>query len=245
LKRLALRRGLERIGLQDHDLYVRLGGPFCVQGNSDTRVVEYPWAYHATALDRGMRIVEVGGGLSGFQFTLSRAGCSVVNVDPGGEDQEYWQLTRRLDSDTMARLNRVFDTDVELRGVTLDQAGIADESVDRVFSISTIEHIPEAELPSVAEEIGRILKPDGRCVLTIDLFLDLQPFTTRAENRYGRNADVRAFVAASGLRLLEGDPRELLGFDEFDADQIMRNLGDYFIGSGYPVCAQALVLEKA
>jgi 2-polyprenyl-3-methyl-5-hydroxy-6-metoxy-1,4-benzoquinol methylase len=244
LKHLIAKRVLDGMRLSDADVSRRIAGPFSLQGNSDTRRVEYPWAYFATPLRSGLRVVEVGGALSGFQFALSKAGCDVVNVDPGEEDQEYWELSLRLNSDSMARLNRVFGTSVELRGSTLQDARFPEESVDRVFSISTIEHVPEADLGELSREIGRILKPGGLCVLTIDLFLDLVPFTSKAQNYYGRNADVRALVEASGLRLAEGTPAELFGYDEFHALDIQTDLGQYFLGSGYPVCAQALVLEK-
>jgi len=244
LKRQVLRRSFERLGRTRGDAYLKLGGPFSLQGNNDTRLVEYPWAFSATALGEGVEVVEIGGALSGLQFVLSRTGCHVVNVDPGEDDVSYWALTLPLDPTTMARLNRVFGTDVELRKTVLQDAGIADRSVDRVFSISAIEHIPAEELPDLARHIARILRPGGQCVLTIDLFLDLAPFTTKQQNFYGRNADVRAFVEDSGLELVVGAPEELHGYDEFDPQSILSRLGEFFIGSGYPVCAQACVLEK-
>ncbi len=51
----------------------RLFGAFAFQpGNSDTRTFEYPWAYFASELEPGMRAVDLGGSLAGFQF---RARC--------------------------------------------------------------------------------------------------------------------------------------------------------------------------
>src|SRR6187551_2265625 len=57
----------------------RLLGPFSTQTNNTFRAFEYPWAYHAASLEPGQRVLEIGGGLSGFQFVLSRMGCHVVN----------------------------------------------------------------------------------------------------------------------------------------------------------------------
>ncbi|MEY2420247.1 MAG: hypothetical protein QOI95_314 [Acidimicrobiaceae bacterium] len=238
------RKALTRVGLGQSDLAIRVGGPFCVQGNSNTREVEYPWAYFESRLEPGLEVVELGGALAGFQFVLSKQGCHVMNVDPGEEDQAYWELAIRLDDDTMARLNRLFRTDVVLVGSTLAQARLASNSVDRVISISTIEHILPSHLPDLGKEIGRVLRPGGLCVLTIDMFLDLQPFTDKLENPYGRNIDVRALVDATGLELVMGDRSELLGFDDCDPNGILRNLGEFYMGYGYPVCAQALVLAK-
>jgi SAM-dependent methyltransferase len=243
LKRLALRKVLRRLGLADHDVSLRLGGPFALQGNNDTRTVEYPWAFAATPLGPGLDVVEIGGALSGFQFALAKAGCRVVNVDPG-DDDEYWGLSLPMNRQTMGRLNRVFRTDVDLRVTTIQSAGLGDASADRVFSISVVEHFPEQELAALAREIHRVLRPGGMCVLTIDLFLDLDPFTSKQSNEYGRNTNVRELVEATGLELIVGDRAELVGYDEFDAQSILMNLSEYYIGSGYPVCAQALVLAK-
>jgi hypothetical protein len=57
-------------------------GVFGFQGNNDTRTFEYPWAYYAAEAKPNSRILEIGGGMSGFQFTLALAGSKVVNVDP-------------------------------------------------------------------------------------------------------------------------------------------------------------------
>lgn len=238
------RRVLDRWGAGHSDLALRAGGPFSIQGNNDTRVVEYPWVYFEASPARGLDIVEIGGALSGFQFVLSKSGCKVTNVDPGEQDQAYWELAVRLNGATMQRLNRLFGTTVELRGCSLKEAELPAASVDRVISISTIEHISPDQLPDLAREIARILRPGGLCILTIDLFLDLVPFTDKEENVYGRNIDVRSLVEASGLRLVKGDTSQLVGFDDCDPIGILRDLGEYFIGTGYPVCAQALVLEK-
>jgi SAM-dependent methyltransferase len=223
---------------------MRIGGPFSNQGNNDTRAVEYPWAYFEASPSPGLAVVEIGGALSGFQFVLSRSGCRVTNIDPGEQDQDYWELALRLNDVTMQRLNRVFGTDVQFLGCTLQEAALPIASVDRVISISTIEHIPPEQLPDLAREMARILRPGGFCILTIDLFLDLAPFTDKEQNAYGRNIDVRSLVDASGLTLVKGDTSRLVGFDDCDPIGILRDLGEYFIGTGYPVCAQALVLEK-
>src|SRR5688572_30945979 len=63
----------------------RLVGCFGFQGNNTTRAYEYPWAFHAVGPRPGLKVLEIGGSLSGFQFALSQAGCEVVNVDPGDE----------------------------------------------------------------------------------------------------------------------------------------------------------------
>jgi SAM-dependent methyltransferase len=222
------------------DRFPKLGGPFAFQANSETRIYEYPWAFFAAPVECGISVVEIGGGLSGFQFVLSKSGARVINVDPGESASGIgWPCDRA----TIARLNRAFGTDVRLENTTLAEAQLADESVDRVYSISTIEHIPVSEDRALASEIRRVLRPGGKVVLTIDLFLNLVPFTAREKNRYGWNIDVSAFVGALGFEKIFGDERELNGYPSFDAQYVLSELSELLYGT-YPACAQLLILEK-
>lgn len=219
----------------------RVVGPFGFQpDNSNTRRFEYPWAYHAVPLKPGMRAVEIGGSLAGLQFVLAKDGVKVVNVDPGERAAHGWPVNQ----DSIARLNRAFGTDVELCNCYIEEAGLADGEVDLVYSISTIEHIPIELLPSILTEVNRILAPGGRFVLTVDLFLDLEPFSYETENITGRNVDVRWLVEMSGLELEQGERSELYGYPEFDPKRIMGNLFTFEYGHYYPGLAQALVLVK-
>lgn len=219
----------------------RLTGPFAFHpDNSVTRAFEYPWAFHATPLDAGMVAVDVGGSLGGLQFVLARSGLRVINVDPSDEAANGWPVHHR----TIARLNRAFKTDVRLERCFLQDAPIDAESVDRVFSISTLEHIPPAEIDSLMASVAKILKPGGQCVFTVDLFVDLEPFTAKASNRSGTNLNIAALVEASGLELTAGDRAELNGYPEFDPQRILANLPDYLYGAVDPNLAQAFVLTK-
>lgn len=221
--------------------FPRLVGPFGFQpDNSVTRRFEYPWAFHAVGLSPGMRAVELGGSLAGLQFVVATAGVKVVNVDPGEQAAVGWPVNQ----ESVHRLNRAFGTDVELRNCFLEEASLESESFDVVYSISTIEHIPIELLPSILAEVRRILVPGGRCVLTVDLFLDLEPFSYETSNVTGANVNIRWLVEQSGLKLEQGDRSELYGFPEFDPKRVMGNLFSYEYGNFYPSLAQALVLIK-
>lgn len=218
----------------------RLQGPFSIQTNNTFRTFEYPWAFHAARLTRGMRVLEVGGGLSGFQFILDRAGCQVVNVDPGMEAQGVgWPC----DPESMDRLNRYFGTAVELRNTTLDRAALEPASFDRAFSISVLEHLPAEELATSMQEVFRCLKPGGLFVITLDLFLDVAPFAEPRTNKYGSNVSVAWLLDQAPFELHEGIPRELHGLDGFSPEGVRADLSKYLMGS-YPALAQCLVLKK-
>lgn len=216
-----------------------LKGMFGFQVNNDTRAFEYPWAFFAAEPAPGARVLEVGGGMSGFQFVLSKAGASVVNVDPGMDD-----IGGRVQEDFFRRANQKYGTDVQLIERAIADADLALESFDAVYSISVVEHIPRAELDRSMEKIGQLLKPGGRFILTLDLFLDLVPFSRKESNKYGTNASVKNLVEASGLDLEFGVSEELYGFSQFDPARVMERLPELFIGTRYPTLIQCVVMRK-
>ena len=217
-----------------------LRGMFAIQPNNATRAYEYPWVFDACRVARGMRVLEIGGGLSGFQFVLDRSGADVTNVDPGeAAHGRGWPV----DEHSIARLNRVFGTSIELRNTFLQDAGLESASFDRVISVSTIEHIPESELPSLMSEVVRLLKPGGMFVATVDLFLNVQPFTTRERNEFGTNISVADLIEPHGLELVAGAREELHGYKEFSPGAVQSRLENYLLGS-YPALIQTLVAKK-
>lgn len=214
-------------------------GIFGFQGNNDTRRFEYPWAYHAVDIRRGMNVLEVGGGMSGFQFVLAKSGAKVVNVDPGMDD-----IGGHVTKDFIARANAKLGTNVTLLKEYIANASLQDGTFDVAYSVSVIEHIPVSHIDESMARIGRLLAAGGRLVMTVDLFLDLQPFSRKLENRFGTNMSIRRLVEASGLQLELGDPHQLYGFDEFDPQRVMEKLPDLLIGTGYPTLVQCAVLRK-
>ena len=215
----------------------RSRGPFAWQTNNSIRIFEYPWAYHAIRRQGShLRVLEVGGGLSGLQFVLGAEGDSMINVDPG-QSEHGWNYEAELHR----RLCKALKAPVQLFDKKIDSLEGPPYSFDVVLSVSALEHFPDADLAILASAIRRLLKPDGIVVMTIDLFLDLRPFSQREQNEYGRNLDIREFLNMAGLRLIDGNPAELLGFPEFNPTEIMGNLGTYLIGEGYPALSQCVV----
>jgi Methyltransferase domain len=219
---------------------IRATGPFGRQRNSSTRSFEYPWAFETIRPEARLEVVEMGGGLSGLQFVLAREGCRVTNVDPG----EPGAGGRAFGTGDIEQLNRIFGTSVRHVPARIVDAGLPESRFDRVVSLSVLEHLEPGEALASLRAAAACLRVGGLCVLTLDLFLNLRPFTSRESNPWGRNLDVRALVEGSGLKLVAGRRGELLGYPEFDADAVQSHLEDYWMGR-YPVLAQCLVLEKA
>jgi SAM-dependent methyltransferase len=216
----------------------RLRGPFALQPNNSIRTFEYPWAFHAAELRPGMAVLEVGGGLAGFQFVLDQTGCKVVNIDPGMKS-EGWPC----DQASMAKLNRRFGTNVELRNTTIENAGLQAGQFDRAFCISVIEHLSDESALSVMKHVHGALKPGGLFVLTADLFLNTSPFCSRLTNDFGMNQNLRKLIDEKLWQIQAGERNCLHGFPEFNADFILSNLEKFLIGS-YPALAQCVVLKR-
>jgi ubiquinone/menaquinone biosynthesis C-methylase UbiE len=217
----------------------QLRGPFSIQLNNTTREFEYPWAFESARPKPGMRVVDLGGSLCGFQFALDQSGCQVVNVDPGMESQGW-----PCDPASMKKLNSLFGTHVELRNTTVENANLENSSIDCAFSISVLEHLTDTDIATAMKHVYRSLKPGGLFILTTDLFLNLHPFCSRTSNEFGRNQNVRWMIELEHWELVQGCRHELFGFESFNTDAILSNLEKYLIGRYYPVMVQCFVLKK-
>ena len=220
---------------------IQLGGLYSFQPNNTTREFEYPWAHAQLQGAKNADILEIGGGLSGFQFTLAKLGHKMTNLDPGlAARGKGWTVN----NDAMATLNKKFGTSVTLKNCFIEEANLADESFDYVMSISTIEHIPEPDIETILSHVKRVLRPGGKFILTLDLFLDVEPFTKVSTNKYGKNVSAEWLVNKSGLELEHGVTSELFGFSDFSHEAIEDNLERYLVGRGYPALVQTMVLTK-
>jgi SAM-dependent methyltransferase len=214
-------------------------GLFSAQPNNSTRRFEYPWAYFYADLHPPMRVLEIGGALSGFQFVLSREGHRVDNVDPGVEVFGF-----KITPGSVDALNLTFGTDVNVMICEIEKAALQANGYDRAFSLSVLEHLDSDVVAAVMRKVYEALKPGGLFILTVDLFLDLVPFTRREANQWGRNVPIPSLIDPARFEMVHGAREELYGFPEFDAQAILANAHQYFIGRNYPTLIQTLVLKR-
>lgn len=133
--------------------------------HAPTRLWEYPFAFHhlKTIIDNGSRgrltAVDFGSGATFFPFSVARLGYDVLAVD--GDPRA---------TESLAVAKRTLDTNPGTVKTILSDARettIPSESVDAVYCISVLEHIPDFTL--VLKEIYRILAPTGFLILTVDV----------------------------------------------------------------------------
>ena len=113
----------------------------------------------------------------------------------------------------------------------LHRSSLAESQVggkfDAIFSVSTIEHMSEVTLTETLSRLKGLLAPGGRIVLTVDLFLNLKPFSMRETNQWGTNVSPKWIEDQLGMTLVEGDRSELYGYPEFSCQNILAHLEDY------------------
>jgi len=223
-------------------------GPFAFQISNHTRRFEYPWAFFTARPRPGLRVLDVGGGLSGLQFVLAAEGCEVTNVDPeAAVTERTWSQNPTfglpLTAERHRRVNEIFGTGARLVPARVQDADLRRGSFDVAVCLSVIEHVDQDEAAVMLKATSELLRPGGLCLLTIDLFLDVKPFGVLSRNVWGTNVDVHELVSGVDLVLAHGDPRELLGFPEFDLDRVVGLLPELLIGQ-FSALSQSLVLAK-
>jgi ubiquinone/menaquinone biosynthesis C-methylase UbiE len=133
-----------------------------------SRVWEYPFIYsniisliNSNQTNTNLNIVDVGCGVTFFPFALAKYGLDIccTDYDPIIE-RDIQQAIKTLDH-MSGKINFKKSDGINLP--------FEDNTIDLIYCISVIEHIPKFE--NTILEMQRILKPDGKLFLTIDLDL--------------------------------------------------------------------------
>lgn len=152
----------------------------CFFPNTIVRTLEYPWIAERLRNYKGRRILDVGAGVNVLPLWLAAQGAHVVTVDnhqvvhrPG--DSDSWNEWGFLDY-------AAFDSRISSRHqdvLALDDA----DSFDAIYSVSVVEHISAAHRREVIAALQRLLRCDGRLLLTLDLVPDSDALWPLSEGR--------------------------------------------------------------
>jgi len=132
------------------------------------RVWEYPFVYHHLRFHHDSisgqplpQVVDLGSGATFFPFAIAQLGYKVLAVDADS----------RATSSVDRAIGRVSTGGGTVTSLLSDARSIPleTESIDCVYCVSVLEHIPQCE--SVLSEIQRVLRPGGLFVLTFDIDL--------------------------------------------------------------------------
>jgi SAM-dependent methyltransferase len=186
-----------------------------LSGHMDyVRCAEYPLVFKHLAPQRGGLMLDVGSGHSHFPlYVASRTPTVVVALDPSP-----WVLWQHHTATRFARRGLV--PPGRLRVVLGDGQAAPFQSglFDYISAISTIEHVEGKGDSTVMQELGRVLRPGGRLVLTVpynyeryrDFWITEDSYTTTFRGApvfYQRHYDDHALgtrlIEPSGLRLVD------------------------------------------
>lgn len=128
------------------------------------RLWEYPYAILAAELTRGMKVADIGCGMTAFTIYLKdHAQCEVTGIDPDVFELGLKYRSHGVSAEFIERTRIKF-----LKG-DMTALPLESESQDRAFSISVMEHVPPDIRRQGMQEIARVLKPGGRAIITVDM----------------------------------------------------------------------------
>lgn len=138
-----------------------------------SRPYEYGWAAQFTGSD--YVVLDAACGISHpFKWLLAQS-CKetwACDIDPRIESMEEILKEIRDDLGYPAYINAIRNMST-IEKVKLFRSSIASlpkfrNCFDRIFCISTFEHMPKLEQKRTLKEFARVLNPDGLIVLTVD-----------------------------------------------------------------------------
>ena len=171
-----------------------------------SREWEYPWAIINSELNYTHKLLDCGcGGSPLVPYIVNNFGCTANGIDLNyGEDLVPNQEGYIARGKILCSLRRVFVNPsifTENR-YSIQQGSIAsmpyeDNSFDRVYCISVIEHLESEEMGIKSiKEMARVLRPGGRLLVTMDHTSYMDHVNTWCIGQYAK------IIEWSGLELM-------------------------------------------
>jgi SAM-dependent methyltransferase len=204
------------------------------------RGVEFRLVWNEAGFTPDDRVLDIGSPKLLSLYLAQRVGAEVfaTDIDPYFLDEYALLRSARGLSDQMLRL-QVEDG---------RKLSFPDDSFSKVFAVSVIEHIPELGDSDCMREIARVLRPGGRCLLTVpywpvfkDEYRDADFYWAGAsistpdgrvffQRRYSEPELYKRLIEPSGLTL---DRLEYIGERVLVRSQ--REFGDFLLPPTGPV----------
>lgn len=185
---------------------------------------EYPWVLSNLRLKKGLKLLDVGCGISPIQYLLSDIGINVYGIDPY-VDVGWHGLNKRLAD--------FFGCSIKYRAENAKNLSFDENTFDRVCCISVMEHVWDKEVENpqlkkrskedlklhkkIMHEMIRVLKPGGLCVVTLDFYIPRDNVLLES------NTDVKNLMDIEGTKILGKKINvPFFGEENFNACQIIK-----------------------
>ncbi len=167
-------------------------------------------------LQCGMKVLDFGSGDSFFPIYLASKGMHVHSVDLSSS-----QLPMMEQVVTHSKYGVLINKKLKYIFCDKSELPIENDSFDRVFTISTLEHIKENGDTKIVEELSRILKPGGKMFISVEFHQDFMEiivppkYKKKKSNKtgsyiwenlvryYNKKALFERIISPSGLNLEE------------------------------------------
>lgn len=169
------------------------------------KIFEFVNMMRMTQLRKSDTVLDLGCGEGTLTFMLGRKTKQVIGVDIGEEGVEEARYKAR---ELEGRVDAVFHCE------KIEKLGLAANSIDKVFSFSVIEHIPN--YLDVMEELSRILTPGGELIVSVDSFTDID---AKHRDLHQARFDVQKYFSKDELR----DILEQFGFVDISIKPIFQS----------------------
>lgn len=123
------------------------------------RDIEYCLVYNASDFGRTDKILDVGSPKLLSLYLAKRLGAEVFSTDIESYFVSLYTWLRRIENVSQEKFHVRVEDGRKLR--------FADNSFEKVYSISVIEHIPDDGDTECVKEIARVLKKGGVCAITV------------------------------------------------------------------------------
>jgi 2-polyprenyl-3-methyl-5-hydroxy-6-metoxy-1,4-benzoquinol methylase len=152
------------------------------------RKLEYSFVLDNLPQKPGLKILDVGAGVSIFPHILSKQGYRVDALDP----DKGWLLAK---TEVASKYNLFFNTNVNHINNDVHPLNTK-EKYDVVISVSVLEHLPiRSTLKRTLKKIVSLIKPGGSLIMTIDYSPRIKSFS----NNYIADRIIRKVMRSVGL----------------------------------------------
>ena len=125
-----------------------------------SRQCEWPWAIRESNIQPTDLVLDVGGGWSVLKFAIAKR-CNKHLLYSVDNVQEY------LDKARLA-IYKLGATNICQSLMDVRDLRFNDNTFDKVFCISVLEHVPDGHMKGLREMV-RVLKPGGTLMLSLDI----------------------------------------------------------------------------